>query len=229
MVNPLHPSQAFAHPATGSIRPLFGAPVEDLPQSVVQILVQWNTIVDKDPALGVQMFKKGSLVYVESDTPEPAVYYDDPTKREATEPVRLHPALQMPSISYTIGSGLDGVFFESDVDEEPKLVNLAIANDFVSIPMVTTLKINHEIKIPSGKSVPNCAGLLTFTVKNSEGVRVVDFFSQIEAELDRPLQGRYGATKWKRAYDIDLVNYEGAHELFRKAQTLLSVAMNPSG
>ncbi|KAJ7463786.1 hypothetical protein FB451DRAFT_460574 [Mycena latifolia] len=194
--------------------------------SVMAVSVQWNAIVEGDPALAVQMFKRCSMVYVEPGSPEQPeshIYYDDPTNRKTTELVRLHPAVQIPP-SYVFGDGLQTAVFSSDTDEEPKLINLAIANDFISIPAVTTLKINHDIERDGA------GGPLTFTIKNSEGVKVLDLFSQIET-LSRPIKTRYG-TRTRAEIDLlecaDYVNYDGLHELFRKGLTLWAT-MAPSG
>ncbi|KAJ7463765.1 hypothetical protein FB451DRAFT_1403774 [Mycena latifolia] len=62
--------------------------------SVMAVSIQWNTIVEADPALAVQMFKRPSMVYVERgahsslEQPESRIYYDDPTNRKTTELVR---------------------------------------------------------------------------------------------------------------------------------------------
>ncbi|KAJ7509756.1 hypothetical protein B0H11DRAFT_1257484 [Mycena galericulata] len=146
--------------------------------SVTAVCVQWNAIVTDDPALRVQMFKKLSKVYVEPGCDEPIRegYFCDSSIPGAGEPIRLHPAVQMASCN--MGSDEPSVFFISE-GSFPRLKNLAIADDFISIPVITMLKI--EIEIPD---TPYHGGF-KFKVKNSKGVKLTDFFTELKRELTR--------------------------------------------
>ncbi|KAJ7464538.1 hypothetical protein FB451DRAFT_440910 [Mycena latifolia] len=177
--------------------------------SVLAVSVQWNTIVVKDPALRVQMFKKRSTVYVEPGCREPAKAGLGLNSSFA-EPTRLHPAVQQASC--TIGDGVEAVSFYTggEWDDNPKLAKLAIANDFLSIPAVTVLKI---------ELAPN----FNVTAKNAKGVKVVDLFTAIEKEASRKVKTRRGSME---RYEMlgDHRFYEGLSTLIRIGQELRAQA-----
>ncbi|KAJ7656466.1 hypothetical protein DFH06DRAFT_471848 [Mycena polygramma] len=125
--------------------------------SVLAVSARWNAIVATDTALGVQLFKRLSTVYVEPGSDEPWIRgsFSSSCAAASPEPIRMHPALF--EISYAMGSGRpsfftgkaltpdDGGFFVP-IDfmknvHEVQLSSLAIANDFISIPVVTKAKL----------------------------------------------------------------------------------------
>jgi hypothetical protein len=68
-----------------------------------------------------------------------------------------------------MGRGLDSVEFYLK-DGTSKLVDLAIANDFISIPVVTTALIRIN------------GANFTVNVENSKGIKLIDLFSAIDKE-----------------------------------------------
>ncbi|KAJ7656462.1 hypothetical protein DFH06DRAFT_1199592 [Mycena polygramma] len=161
--------------------------------SVEAVCVQWNALVTQDPELSAQTFRKRSTVYVEPGFPEPP--YPETTGAAGSEPVRLHPAVQSPM--YSIGDDVSEVYyFDGD---GPALATMAIANDFISIPVVTMVKMT---------------GMLAFTVKNGKGVTLMDLFSAMEKEANRPIRGMFGeSTKAQELSDFH--HYEGLNNLVR--------------
>ncbi|KAJ7892800.1 hypothetical protein B0H14DRAFT_2685749 [Mycena olivaceomarginata] len=148
--------------------------------AVQAVCVQWHAIVGDDPELGVHMFKRMSKVYVEPGSPEPfSQSHKEATLADGTEPVRLHPAVQ--AASYVFGDPVSSVRFGVGRENPPKLVDLSIANDFISIPVVTMLTVNPMISTLKTK------------VKNAKGIRVIDLFNALEAEYaKRPTTSIYG-------------------------------------
>ncbi|KAF8201086.1 hypothetical protein K438DRAFT_635512 [Mycena galopus ATCC 62051] len=139
---------------------------------VQAVCVQWNAIVAKDPQLSVQMFKKLSTVYVEPGCSKPSFQHESGpgTYAPNSEPVRLHPALN--EASYYMGNDLKSVTFYTGSNRDyPQLFNLAIANDFISIPVVTMVKV----------AVPrrglNTVGGFKFKIKNPKGIKLTDVFA----------------------------------------------------
>ncbi|KAJ7509757.1 hypothetical protein B0H11DRAFT_1257465 [Mycena galericulata] len=165
--------------------------------SVVAVSVQWNSIVTDDPALGVQMFKKGSEVYVEPGCHERMQWFHpDPAAAEAAEPIRLPPAVQ--KASYTMGNDIASVYYYNMPDffenpgafmkedavsrrqiprNFPKLTELAIANDLISIPAVTMIMIQVQVPVPMRPT-----DTFTIEVKNDKGVRLIDLFTGLQTE-----------------------------------------------
>ncbi|KAJ6534583.1 hypothetical protein DFH09DRAFT_1369714, partial [Mycena vulgaris] len=149
--------------------------------SLLAVSVQWNTIINKDRALRVQMFKKRSKVYVKPGCRDPAdarlkSAFADRTRARFMPCLRLHPAVQV--VSYMLGEDLQSVcFYIGQGDDPPELAKLAIANDFISIPAVTTL----NIEITQNFNV---------VVKNNKGVRLVDVFTAMERESTRKIKTR---------------------------------------
>ncbi|KAK7033794.1 hypothetical protein R3P38DRAFT_3185673 [Favolaschia claudopus] len=92
--------------------------------------------------------------------------------------VRLHPALSQ--VSYTIGQDLKdvGFFIDHDLVELTKFIELA--NDFLSIPAVTMAHIDV--------SYIAHISAFEFTVKNEEGVTVLDFFAEFVKEATRKVK-----------------------------------------
>ncbi|KAJ7464568.1 hypothetical protein FB451DRAFT_441302 [Mycena latifolia] len=173
--------------------------------SVLAVSVQWNEIVVKDPALSVQMFKRLSKVYVEPGCCEPANRrYRDETLEES-EPIRLHPAL--PEISYIMGNDISSVRFYA-ADHDIRLVNLAIANDFISIPVVTMVKI----ELPDR---PGLAHGFKIKVKNSKGVKLIDLFKGMEAESNREVMTAEYGVMTKADLLGDHLYYEGLSTVVR--------------
>ncbi|KAJ7918647.1 hypothetical protein B0H13DRAFT_283491 [Mycena leptocephala] len=172
---------------------------------VLAVSVQWNAIVSKDPALSVQMFKRLSTVYVETGCNEPSFRVSPECYAAASESVRIHPALN--EASYVMGERVESVYFFK-MSSQPQLVALAIANDFISIPVVTMAKlvIPNRIVYPNGFKIK---------VTNSKGVRVSDVFAAMNKEsntkVDHP---HYGImTKWELLGDHR--HYEGFSEVAR--------------
>ncbi|KAJ7181445.1 hypothetical protein C8R43DRAFT_969175 [Mycena crocata] len=148
--------------------------------SVTEVSSQWNAIVAKDPALGVLMFKKPSEVYIEPACFEPFQSVHESTEKDScapgSEPIMLHPAVQ--SASYPLGDDADSVRFWTS-NYEPTLPELAIADDFMSIPMVKMVKVIIPQRCRSSRR-------LELKIQNPAGVKLIDFFAGIESELAKP-------------------------------------------
>ncbi|KAJ7631373.1 hypothetical protein DFH06DRAFT_1303819 [Mycena polygramma] len=120
--------------------------------------------------------------------------------RPAPAKIRIHPAIN--SASYRFGDGLDSVQFFCKGDTTFKLVDLAIANDFLSIPAVTTATLDVG---PNG---------FTVKVKNSKGITLIDFFRAIDKEAKvKVKRGRHTVTKGELLGDHSF--YEGLSNLMR--------------
>ncbi|KAJ7742862.1 hypothetical protein B0H16DRAFT_1019078 [Mycena metata] len=101
------------------------------------------------------------------------------TPRPPPAKTRLHPALN--SVSYLIGNDLTDVCFFVG-DKQPQLSDLSIAADFLSIPAVTTATVS--------------CGSLTVKVKNSKGIKLIDFFKAMAKESSvKVKRGRQTMTK----------------------------------
>ncbi|KAJ7631376.1 hypothetical protein DFH06DRAFT_1224350 [Mycena polygramma] len=180
--------------------------------SVEAVCVQWNALVTQDPELSVKMFRKRSTVYVEPGFPEPP--YPETTGAAGSEPVRLHPAVQSPMYLglRAIACAWQTEFVYYFDGDGPALATMAIANDFISIPVVTMVKMT---------------GMLAFTVKNSKSVTLMDLFSAMEKEANRPVRGMFGEST--KAQELgDFHHYEGLNNLVRSG-LCLSAKMYMSG
>ncbi|KAF7377910.1 F-box domain-containing protein [Mycena sanguinolenta] len=184
---------------------LYNLPYRSL-LAVLGVSKRFNTILTEDPDLSVQLFKKSSKVYVEPCDDERKNQYDT-FMEKFSEPVRLHPAL--PVVSYVLGNSVEKASFFIG-DNEAFLVDLAIANDFVSIPVVTMMKINvHSFNV---------------VVKNPEGVRLVDFFRALAKESSVVVR-----RKMTRAELMgDHIFYEGIEYPTRKGDLLMGTLMRGS-
>ncbi|KAJ7181005.1 hypothetical protein C8R46DRAFT_1071171 [Mycena filopes] len=149
---------------------------------VLAVCSRWEAIVKTDASLGVKLFKKLSKVYVEVGSIGPDFRYSSKKRRLATsEPVRLHPALDI--ASYTMGS-VDDVYFSGD-DEPPRLTNLGIANDFISIPVVTMVRLVIPERLVSANG-------FKIKVKNPKGVKLIDVFAAMAEDLASSQGGSQG-------------------------------------
>ncbi|KAJ7108840.1 hypothetical protein C8R43DRAFT_1043613 [Mycena crocata] len=156
---------------------------------VLAVSAQWNAIVAEDPALKVHMFKSLSKEYVEEGSSEPCIAHSTPRNEiPGADPIRLHPALQ--TASYLLGQSANSVSFYTNSDDWPRLNKLAIANDFISIPVVTMVKIT----IPQRTVSPNG---FKIKVKNGKGVRLVDVFAALATDHDSRM-GTYGDVRAPR-------------------------------
>lgn len=166
--------------------------------SVSAVCAQWNELVAQDPALSVQTFKRLSTVYV----PPGCYRHDSGEKRrrdesvEGSEPVRLHPALN--KTAYVMGHDLPGVCFNTG----NALVDLALANDFVSIPVVTMVRI----EVPQRLASPN-----GFKIKiiNAKGVRMIDLFKGLVTESNREVLTKNWGLMTRAELLGDQLYYEG--------------------
>ncbi|KAJ7631374.1 hypothetical protein DFH06DRAFT_703102 [Mycena polygramma] len=197
--------------------------------AVLAVCTQWNAIVAKDPALSVQMFKRLSTVYVDPGSTEPWVRSSF-CAASSPEPIRMHPALF--EVSYSMGSDRpsfitgkaptpdkDGFFIASDIMKSfrhVQLSELAIANDFISIPVVTMAKllVPDRLSRPTGFKIK---------VINTKGIRLMDVFAAMEKESntayldDRPpFHHPHFRTMTKAAVLGDHVHYEGFRNVARR-------------
>ncbi|KAJ7289187.1 hypothetical protein C8J57DRAFT_1706083, partial [Mycena rebaudengoi] len=140
---------------------------------VMAVSVRWNAIVTQHPELTVQMFKKSSEVYVEPGSRTHGLNsYESPEIPKPNQ-LRLHPAVQ--ETSFILGEGIKNAGFYVG-DKHVPLMDLAIANDFASIPMVTTITIQgFNIKI-----------------KNMKGIKVIDIFTALAKKFTRRVSERLG-------------------------------------
>ncbi|KAJ7509759.1 hypothetical protein B0H11DRAFT_2184278 [Mycena galericulata] len=175
--------------------------------SVMAVCVQWNAIVTDDPSLSVQMFRKLSKVYVEPGCHERMRgRRSDSSAAEGAEPIRLHPAVQ--KASYVMGADVSSVKFYTGDRNRPFLDGLAIANDFISIPVVTMV----TIQIPDRGFAPNA---FKVKVKNSKGVKIIDIFTRLQIESNRRIMTeRYGVMT-RAEFLGDHLHYEGLSAVVR--------------
>ncbi|KAF7356261.1 hypothetical protein MVEN_00957600 [Mycena venus] len=173
---------------------------------VEAVCVQWKSIVAKDPELSVQMFKKISQVYVEPGSNEPSFRFESGCYAAKSEPVRLHPALNQ--ASYYMGNDLESVNFYlgNDNPNWTQLCKLAIASDFISIPVVTMATLVLPDRIFGFK----------IKVKNAKGVRLTDVFVAMHKESNVPVMTRdYGMMTRAEALG-DHRYYEGLQNVARQ-------------
>ncbi|KAJ7656465.1 hypothetical protein DFH06DRAFT_471842 [Mycena polygramma] len=125
--------------------------------------------------------------------------------RPAPGRIRIHPAIE--SASYLFGRGLDSVEFFGKEDTNFKLVDLAIANDFISIPAVTTATLDVG---------PTC---FTVKVKNSKGITLADLFGAMDKEANvKVKRGRQSISNAELLGDH--LFYEGFNNLMRVGSSL---------
>ncbi|KAJ7509760.1 hypothetical protein B0H11DRAFT_2184279 [Mycena galericulata] len=126
------------------------------------------------------------------------------SKWEPPERIRLHPAV--PKVSYMMGNGLaDACFFIAG--NQVELSTLALANDFISIPAVTTVTLDvHSF---------------TIIAKNSKGVTLLDLFSAMAKESTRKIK-RGKNTIMKAELLGDHSFYEGFEQLRRTGKSLVA-------
>ncbi|KAJ6461084.1 hypothetical protein C8R45DRAFT_538261 [Mycena sanguinolenta] len=183
---------------------------------VLGVSKRFNAILTEDPELSVQLFKRLSKVYVEPIHDE----LDDERSRrgmrsictENSEPVRLHPAI--PMVSYRLGNGVENAYlWTRKLEEKRHLMGLPIANNFVSIPVVTMMKIK----------VPNHNNSFNVVVKNPKGVRLVDFFRALAKESGAIFQDHsayYGHKTGRAAFLGDHVHYEELEDVTKEGLLL---------
>ncbi|KAF7323292.1 RBR-type E3 ubiquitin transferase [Mycena chlorophos] len=118
-------------------------------------------VITQDPILAIQTFKKASKTFI-----DPTSEYDH--SLDTPEPVRLHPAFK--KIHYRLGHGVDEVILEyTHATPQPRLWDLNIANDLVSIPAVTKMEVRVRDHNWSGEG-------FKVVTKNPKGVRLIDLF-----------------------------------------------------
>ncbi|KAJ7180998.1 hypothetical protein C8R46DRAFT_596473 [Mycena filopes] len=125
--------------------------------------------------------------------------------RPLPEKTRLHPAVD--SVSYLVGNDLNTVCFYVGNDKQLELSDLAIANDFFSIPAVT-------------KATISC-GTFTAQVKNGMGIKVIDFFkAMVEESNVKVKRGHKTMTKGDLLGDHRF--YEGVINIRRNGLDLVA-------
>ncbi|KAJ6461086.1 hypothetical protein C8R45DRAFT_1029143, partial [Mycena sanguinolenta] len=184
--------------------------------AVLGVSKRFNSIVTEDPDLSVQLFKKSSKVFVEPGDldDKPKYHRDTPTK--GSDSVRLHPAL--PSVSYLLGNSVEEALFFIG-DEEARLVDLPIANDFMSIPVVTLMHINvHDS--------------FDVVVESPEGVRLGDFFRALATESSVTIDDdsgflaeEFGEEPTRATLLGDHRFYEGISYLTKKGDVLMGMIL----
>ncbi|KAJ7117565.1 hypothetical protein C8R44DRAFT_198286 [Mycena epipterygia] len=136
--------------------------------TVLSVAKKWKAIVDGDPALGVQMFKRASQGYVEAGDGS----CGDDTAPDS-EKLRMHPVLSL--ISFTLRDAVSETLIftrKNGVLEETKLADSAVMNDLATIPAVQTF----TIKIEEGLNELISAEV---EVKNNTGIRIIDIFTEL--------------------------------------------------
>ncbi|KAJ7699016.1 hypothetical protein B0H17DRAFT_1129554 [Mycena rosella] len=183
--------------------------------AVLEVSVKWDAIIVKDPYLRVQMFKKRSKLYVEpgcrEEKGDSRLYSQFAEATRARISHLLHPAVG--SASYMLGNGLESVtFYTGTDDDDPVLTELAIANDFLSIPAVTTLKIEINPRF-------------NITVKNTKGIKNLWSFSLLNpaSGVNRKIKTRGGMVeRWEMLGDHRF--WEGLENLMRRGMDLSAMA-----
>nr|GAT52398.1 predicted protein [Mycena chlorophos] len=183
---------------------------------VQQLSRKFRDIIQQDPQLEVSLFKKMSKVYVEpvdnSKLRGGILRIDEAN----SEPVRLHPAL--PIVDYVLMLPADSaVLWNKRTSTEIRLLDLAISNDFISIPVVTLLKIHvHDPSLDTGYMMPGEDVSFNVVVKNPKGVRLGDFFRKLDAASNIKVDDLF-----RRGMLFgDQVHYDGLHEMKRKGLSL---------
>ncbi|KAJ7149745.1 hypothetical protein C8R43DRAFT_1128229 [Mycena crocata] len=141
--------------------------------AVLAVSKQWSNIVTNDPALSVRC---------SSDLARSMLN-------------QLHPALNQ--ASYMLGDELAEVTFYIDGDNHPKLVDLAIANDLISIHAVKTFTIptfrigTTAVQIFLLSFLP--PALLLSKSKTARASRCIHVFAEMEKETNRKIRtARHG-------------------------------------
>ncbi|KAJ7066246.1 hypothetical protein C8F01DRAFT_697068 [Mycena amicta] len=155
---------------------------------LLRVCKLWNTIVTDDPELGVLLFKRMSTSTVPvglNNAKEPGEEYVTIDMSPASEPVEFHPCFH--HATYSVGGNLSRVIFYEPLGILPtegkhvSLTDTKIADDFITIPVVTMLKL----KIP-GQFSPDGLSIFSTTVKikNAKGVRVMDLWKTLVEKFD---------------------------------------------
>ncbi|KAJ7623673.1 hypothetical protein FB45DRAFT_112492 [Roridomyces roridus] len=142
---------------------------------VKRVAKKWKAIVESDPALQVQTFKRTSPVYI-SDNPDSFLLLEC-----ESQPIKLHLALQRWDLDWKIGEPIsDAKFILLDNTAVP-LTSIGVLQDLATIPAV------HRFTISLGPdhASPNKV------VENSQGIRVLDVFEGILSwfRAEEPVEG----------------------------------------
>ncbi|KAJ7742869.1 hypothetical protein B0H16DRAFT_1860684 [Mycena metata] len=175
---------------------------------VLTVCARWKAIVATDPGLSVQLFKTLSKTLDWSRFPLLAFCSPSPEKgcTPASELVRLHPALEI--ASYTMGAVKTVYFYCEKNSKQPRLSELAIANEFTSIPVVTMVRLVIPERIV-------CANGFKIKVKNPKGVRVIDVFDAMAEEASRKVHHPHYGRMSQRELLGDHIYYEGMSNICR--------------
>ncbi|KAF7323295.1 F-box domain-containing protein [Mycena chlorophos] len=163
----------------------------------------FGTVINENTAIAVQIFKQPSDVFVASlvaraDLSMGAPESSEPEKKKnskqiyqrPTEPYQLHPLISRSGV-YFLSNTLNGVALpvkkaskkrNLSIRKWPRLKGLPVGDDFISIPAVKTIKLESIGPAFNGGGfmvVSEDNNGFNVTVKNSNGIRVADFFEAL--------------------------------------------------
>ncbi|KAJ7180999.1 hypothetical protein C8R46DRAFT_1028360 [Mycena filopes] len=195
-----------------------GLPYRDLLR-ISGVSKKWKNIIEADPAICVQRFKKASQTDVEPG---------DGTTTEALEvgsdKIRMHPVLKR--ISFVLGDDLSDarLYTGSGLDDCP-LAATAVAHDLASIPAVEKFVIVFEMSnymfdySLSGLPHRQTSLWSKVDVLNPNGVRIVDIFTMLSNASRRMIPTDDGPLLLCEAVEGHIF-YEGFGCLRRMGATL---------
>ncbi|KAF7337857.1 RBR-type E3 ubiquitin transferase [Mycena venus] len=191
-------------------RVLVGLSYQDLLSSLA-VSHKWKTIIEHDPALQVEMFKKASEEYVEPGDGSPG---NDHDMVPGSEKIRMHPALSEISFVFKCDP-VDDAFLFNYLSKIPLSASV-IANDLATIPAVHTLTI--QIKETTMEQV------LSFNVEveNDSGVTLTDIFSKLKDVAATQIETLEGPMPMACALESECLYsaYNGFGEIKRTGTTL---------
>ncbi|KAJ7445330.1 hypothetical protein FB451DRAFT_68521 [Mycena latifolia] len=134
---------------------------------VSAVAKHWNNVVEADPSLRVQRFKKASQVYV-----EPGDQVGGNETEPESESLRMHPV--MSKVNFVLGNKVERAEIFSFGNARTSVPDSAVAHDLVSIPAVKCFTIEIEERTDVMETAK-----FQIEVKNPKGVTVLDVFTQL--------------------------------------------------
>ncbi|KAJ7623667.1 hypothetical protein FB45DRAFT_1006003 [Roridomyces roridus] len=99
-----------------------------------RVAKNWKAIIESDPTLQVQTFKKASSVHIDNGVVE----VDEYTIQRDSEPMTIHPALQ--EMCWHFGEAVSDARFYLGSNLDPYLASAGVLDDLATIPAVHTFK-----------------------------------------------------------------------------------------
>ncbi|KAF7323477.1 F-box domain-containing protein [Mycena chlorophos] len=205
----------------------------------------FSTVINENTAIAVQIFKQRSDVFVaslvESSEPEKKKNSKQIYQRP-TEPYQLHPLISRSGV-YFLSNTLNGVALpvkkaskkrSLSIRKWPRLKGLPVGpgDDFISIPAVKAIKLESIGPAFNGGGfmvVSEDNNGFNVTVKNSNGIRVADFFEALAeasgvGDSEPEPEGLEDDDYYDDYYDDwderVMMRYGGCNKIVRKGEVL---------